>query len=268
MSSYNPYQPPATQELTAGPAVGPGDISVGRMFGGGFTLFRENFAVIAGVILVISAPIEVLKNLIAYSAPSDDMNYGMMRFEMLIGAAVTALTTPSIVYAAVEHLRTGQPVGVGAALKYGATRWGRSFGYRFYAGIIVLGGLLLLLIPGIMLLTRYAVAEEVIALDRDERPDPLARSRDLTAGHRWTVLWAFLLAFVVALAVPVAGGALMAFYDTWWTSALVDVTTAVALGLVPMVGTAFWISLANRGGDAAWLSRVRWVQPGGEAQAA
>lgn len=62
-------------------------------------------------------------------------------------------------------------------------------------------GFLALVVPGILLLARWAVVAQTAALDGGRWIDPLRRSADLTKEHRWHAFWLIVVAAIIA-AVP------------------------------------------------------------------
>ena len=77
---------------------------------------------------------------------------------------------------------------------------GSSFVYAF--GII--GGLILLLVPGLYLLAIWAVVAPVIVVERRQVFDAFGRSRQLVRDNGWPVFWSVLISFVLSAATSLA----------------------------------------------------------------
>ena len=71
----------------------------------------------------------------------------------------------------------------GAAAGIGLRNWGRVFGTRFFTGLIILLGLILLVVPGIVLAVRYCLIDEVVVLEGVGGGDARERSRALVRGR-------------------------------------------------------------------------------------
>lgn len=71
-------------------------------------------------------------------------------------------------------------------------------GASLLTGIGIAGGLLLLIAPGLYLLTVWAVVAPVIVIERRKVTDALGRSRQLVRGNGWPVLGAVLVGFLIA----------------------------------------------------------------------
>lgn len=97
--------------------------------------------------------------------------------------------------------RTDVPVGelVRTALPVLAPLIGAAF--LAFAGIAV--GFVLLVVPGLYLLTQWAVIAPAIVVERQGVIDAFGRSRELVRGKAWPVFWTILIAFVVAGAASI-----------------------------------------------------------------
>jgi len=78
-------------------------------------------------------------------------------------------------------------------------------GTLFLAGLLaVLGiglGLLLLIVPGLLLLTWWSVITPVIVLERKGVLESFGRSRELVRGHGWTVFGVIILTILILIGV-------------------------------------------------------------------
>jgi hypothetical protein len=68
-------------------------------------------------------------------------------------------------------------------------------------GIATTIGIALLIVPGLLLLSRWAVVSQTAALEGGGWTDALRRGADLTDGHRWDVFWVIVVTGVI-VAVP------------------------------------------------------------------
>jgi hypothetical protein len=108
-------------------------------------------------------------------------------------------------------------------------------------------GLLLLIVPGLYLLARWAVIVPAIVLEKKSAGEAFARSTELTEGHRWTVLG---VAVVVILASVVVGGiarailaiVLPTFLDAWLGSL---VAQCITTPLIALAFTVMYFQLAR-----------------------
>ena len=77
-------------------------------------------------------------------------------------------------------------------------------GFRYYwpickanivAGIKIVVGLILLIVPGLYFATRYSLINPVVIAEGEEHGLPRNRSLELTKGVSWTIFWVGLLLF-------------------------------------------------------------------------
>lgn len=87
-------------------------------------------------------------------------------------------------------------------------RIGAAFGLSLLSGIAIVIGLVLLIVPGLMLFTRWAVALPALLREELGVTAAMGRSSELTAGNRWRILGLALLMWVPFFVVLVLIGAL------------------------------------------------------------
>src|SRR5262245_39643766 len=93
---------------------------------------------------------------------------------------------------------------------------GRLIGAGLLAGIAISIGLLLLIAPGLYLLTIWAVIVPVIVLESRAVMDSFGRSRELVSGNGWNVFFVILLSFLILLAASI----LISILTIWLKGAL------------------------------------------------
>ena len=87
------------------------------------------------------------------------------------------------------------------------------------AGICIAIGLLLLIVPGLFLLTIWSMLVPVIVLERRSTGEAFTRSREVVRGHGWSVFGIVILTFLIVVIVSGIIRALFAplpdFLDAW-----------------------------------------------------
>ena len=71
-------------------------------------------------------------------------------------------------------------------------------------GIGVFLGILLFIVPGLILLTQWAVAAPVVVCEVRTAPEAIGRSRALVRGHGWQVFSVLVVTFLLVLVVDLA----------------------------------------------------------------
>ena len=151
-----------------------------------------------------------------------------------IASAVIGIWIVALAARAVERVAKGQKVDLLDLRKSTRSLLGPFVLVALLQGLVVIGGILLLVIPGIIFWVWYAFAQISALLDGQHGMAALSFSRSLVVGRFWSVLWKL-----------VAGPVL--FY-------LVYAAIMFALGiLAASLGQADLVTLLSEGELPAWL---------------
>ena len=158
---------------------------VGDLLDATFTVFRRHFLVIAKIVLLVFLPVEFVKNYLLYVAGGQESLIRIIRIEQLLEMVFGSLTTPALIYALIAVFRSGPAPSLGEAFRWGRRQWARTVGNRWLAGMALVGGLILLVVPGFIVAVMFCLVDSIVAIEGDNQPHVLRRSRELTGGHRW-----------------------------------------------------------------------------------
>ncbi|MEZ0293975.1 MAG: hypothetical protein ACAH82_15650 [Solirubrobacteraceae bacterium] len=78
------------------------------------------------------------------------------------------------------------------------------------AGIGIAIGLVLLIIPGLILITIWAVVVPVVVLEKPGVFAAFGRSRELVRGHGWPVFGTLVVTWLITIGVAIVGGIIVA----------------------------------------------------------
>lgn len=185
--------------------------SLGQVMALGWEQYRKRFLSILSIFLIVYVPINIGLSFVPVDCLIEE--HGLRGFriymklvqltEFLIGVVATMSLARLI-----EASLAGQPATWQQALRLAVSRWGASIGTGFLAGLIVLGMLLLLIIPGIIWSLYYSFFIYVVALRGLSGKRALDYSKALVKGQWWRVC-GFLLVIegigaiaCIAVAVP------------------------------------------------------------------
>ncbi|MHA6766344.1 glycerophosphoryl diester phosphodiesterase membrane domain-containing protein [Sphingobium ummariense] len=130
-------------------------------------------------------------------------------------------------------------------------RFGAAFGLNLLANLGIGFGLLLLIVPGLILYTRWAVGLPALIRENLSVSEALGRSSNLTEGNRWRVLGLGLLIWVpFFLILILLGGLTSAFagdemLDTAAFNILLNLTAAGIATLSAICWTEAYLSLSG-----------------------
>jgi len=160
-----------------------------------YKTFAKHLLAIAFVIYLIAA---IITALLALAGGTIGILLGSLV------AIVAAFVLQATLVKAVQDVRDGHAdlsisQTVNEALPFIAAVAGASI----LAGIAITIGLLLLIVPGLFLITIWAVIVPVIIIERSGALASFGRSRQLVRGHGWHVFGTLVLVYIIMLVVNI-----------------------------------------------------------------
>lgn len=215
-------------------------MSVGGVLGQAWQLYTKFFArffvVAAIVFLVVNLINAVLGSVIGSSA---GIAFLVAIISMVVSLVGTFWLQGALVYA-VEDVRDGRvDSSIGELFERVRPYLGTLIVAGLLAGLGIAIGLVLLIVPGLVLLTWWCLIVPVIVLEEKQVGEAFTRSRELVSGNGWTV---FGIVIVTAVASAIASGIIQSIFSflglflRYWiggaiASAIVGPFIAVALTL-------------------------------------
>src|SRR6185312_3411261 len=169
--------------------------TVGNAISTAGAILISHFAAFFGTALVASVPSLVFDILVPDS-----------QLHSIVDLIVGQIVSVTLVYGLMQALR-GQQVAVGECLSQGMKRLGAALGVAILSGIGIALSMVLLLVPGLILATMWAVAIPVAVIEEMGVTASLGRSQQLTSERRWRVLGAYLVTFLITVVGGAAIGA-------------------------------------------------------------
>src|SRR6266545_450111 len=117
----------------------------------------------------------------------------------IVGVIVALLVGPLVTGAlirAVARAHLGQPISLRTAIEEAWPFFGSILLVLLLTFVVVVGGLILLVIPGLVFLVRFSLAQPVLLVEGMRGREGLRRSWRLVKGRSW---WVFGLPYVVGL---------------------------------------------------------------------
>jgi hypothetical protein len=203
-----------------------------------YTKFFTRFFVVAAIVFLIINLLGAVLGAIAGTGSG-------VRFLVALIATVVSLVGTfwlqgALVYA-VDDVRDGRiDSSVGELFERVQPYLWTLIGAGLLAGLGIAVGLVLLIVPGLILLTWWCLIVPVIVLEGKPVGESFSRSRELVRGHGWTVFGVVIISF---LASAIASGVIQSIFSflnaflRYWiggtiANAIVDPFLAVALTLM------------------------------------
>jgi hypothetical protein len=213
-------------------------VSVGETLGEAFSIYREQAGILIPAAFWIFLAATIVELLAGEAA-------GLIAVSTAIALALGALFE-GIVVSLVRDLRAGrQDPPLRELLRRVLPVLPAMLGALLLAVVGTLFGWLLFFVPGLYLLTIWAVVLQVIVVERRSVFDAFGRSRQLVRGNGWRVLALVALALVIALGATVVLAVLVisAIEGELIRAVLITVVTAVAAPFSGLVTSVLYFRL-------------------------
>ena len=183
-------------------------MSVGDVFGEAWGLYKRFWQHFIPLAVVVYLIIGVATLLLVFAL-------GVLGalFAALLGI-VGIFWLQGAIAEAVADVRDGRAdLSIGETLNKVGPRVATLAAAGLLAGIAVGVGLFLLIVPGLVLLTWWAVIVPAIVLERAGVIESFGRSRELVRGQGWTVFGVIALSIAIALGAGLIVSLVLAFLD-------------------------------------------------------
>jgi len=119
-------------------------------------------------------------------------------------------------------------------------------GASILAGIAITVGLFLLIVPGLWLITIWAVIIPAIVIERAGAIDSFGRSRRLVKGHGWYVFGTLVLVFIIQLVVSIVLSLIFLKLPMVWRNGLSTFISGVLIApFIALVVTLIYYRLVG-----------------------
>lgn len=179
-------------------------LSVGGTLGEVFEIYRDQAGVLLPVAFWLFLIVAIVNGL-------TEGNFSLFWLSIVVSLAVGTLYQGMVVEL-VKDIQDGRrDSSVGDLMRSVLPVLGPLIGAGILAGLGIGAGFVLLIVPGLILLTMWAVIAPAIVVERRGVFDAFGRSRQLVKGQGWpvfgSVVAAYLIAFVAEIAfVAIANG--------------------------------------------------------------
>jgi hypothetical protein len=222
-------------------------LDTARVFERIFNIYGGQFTLLVPTALVLFIPVAIVNGIVLESGGG---------LALLLSSALAVIATywyQGMVVEAVRDIVDGRrDQTVGGLFSSASPFIVPLLGAGILAGIGIAIGLILLIVPGLFLLTIWAVVVPVIVIDRSGVIDAFGRSRELVRGNGWQVFGVIVVLFLLQLVV---GGVLNAIVggasdDSFAGYAIADLVVRVLIApLSAIAATVIYLELRRQKGD-------------------
>jgi hypothetical protein len=168
------------------------DFRVGRVFSRTSSVLSRNLLIFFVVTVVANLPGTLLLKNATDAAAAPGRAAGLAFLGAFLTLVLSTFSQAVVLYGAFQDMR-GKRVSLGESLKVGLSRLPAIIGLAILMSLGIGFGFVLLIIPGLILFTMWFVATPACVVERLGPFDSMARSSQLTKGHRWKILGLFIV---------------------------------------------------------------------------
>jgi hypothetical protein len=178
-------------------------MSLGEVLDTGWKLYVENLLLFVSFSLVVAIPGGLLMLWLSESAVSAGETTSALL--SLLAVMVVYLVISPLASAATTRAVAGRYLGESVSFR-GAWSYALSLllpllGAMLLAGLLIVGGMILLIIPGLYLMLRFAFLSQAVVVERLGGSRALKRSGALMKGNYGTLIALYFLSFVFSFAI-------------------------------------------------------------------
>jgi uncharacterized membrane protein len=178
------------------------EFRIGPIFTRSWSIYAANFLIFTLIAIVTVLPHQL-------GGDAQTTGGAVQSFvAAIVGWILQFIGQAVILYGAFQAMR-GRPVVLGDALRRGFSRFLPLLAISILVAIGLAIGFMLLIVPGIILAMRWAVAVPACVVENLGPISALRRSAELTRGHRWKIFGMTVLILVLLIIALVILGALV-----------------------------------------------------------
>ncbi len=184
-------------------------MQVGEPIGEGWAIYKRFWSHLIPIALVVY----LVVSLIALALASTGSSLSTLAAFIVTVAGVFLLQAALV--EAVADVRDGRAdLTLGQTIARAWPRLGSVAVAGIAAAIAIVIGFILILVPGLYLLTIWSMIVPVIVLERRSAFDSFGRSRELVRGYGWTVFGVIVVTFAINVALSIVLEVLFAGFST------------------------------------------------------
>jgi hypothetical protein len=217
-------------------------IDIGSVISRTFSIYVDQASVLLPAAAVVFVAIGVISALLVVIAPV----LAILAFVVILVG--TTLFTGMVVELVADVQDGRRDATVGQLLSAATPVLGQLILVGILAGIGILIGFVLIIIPGLILITIWSVAAPVVVLERPGALKALGRSRELVRGNGWQV---FGVIVVLVIGVGILAAIIEAIGDSGGTGVGIVVRVIVQILTAPLSALAASVLYFELRGPAA-----------------
>jgi hypothetical protein len=208
-----------------------------------FAVYREQFGLFVPAALIVFLPVAIINGLIASGGGI------ALALIAVVVSVIAGFWLQGMIIEAVRDIQDGKrDFDVAGLFNAVLPVLPALIGVGILAGLGIVVGFILLSVPGLILLTWWAVVAPVVVIER-KGVDALGRSRELVRGNGWQVFGVIVVVFIIQL---IANGILGAIFGGGFLGqSIASLLSGALVGPIPAIAAALvYLELLRLRGEA------------------
>jgi hypothetical protein len=244
--------------VSAAAPTAQGEFRIGRVFSQAMAVLSRNFLTFFVVALVAGLPRVLLLESAGRGVADGTGAVAKIVLGIFLSIVLGTLAQAVLLYGAFQDMR-GRPVSLADCLRIGLARFFPIIGLAICMSVGIMVGFVLLIVPGVILAVMWFVSTPACVVEQLGPLASMARSSELTKGHRWKIFGMLLL---VLIGAGIIGAVIGAALGLTGSSILVTLGTLVWTGIwgafyaIFVVVTYHDLRVAKEGTDVHQIAAV------------
>jgi hypothetical protein len=231
-------------------------IEPGRVIGEAFETYRNHAGALLGGALIVIGISAVINGIFATTG-----SLALVAIGVLI-SIVAGVLYAGYVVKLVQDVRDGRrDFSVGELFSAAAPYIGTLFLNGVLAGIAITIGFVLVIIPGLILITIWSVIAPSIVVEDRGVIEAFGRSRELVRGNGWNVFGVIVLAFLIVIAVSIVLGLIGSVLGDAGRVVLQAIGNVLTAPIAALVASILFFDLGGGQGVATSPAEPASVEP-------
>jgi len=168
-------------------------------------LFKSNIKLFSAIVLTVWLPGSLICSYFDFYvfpewANGDEMSF--LKYSMRLSSTIEFIVKPIYIgglFYGASQFQKGLAVSYRQAMTYAFRRSFKMLATSITTNLIILGGTVLFIIPGVILALRFALVDPVVVLEGTTGSQARQRSTQLTQGRRWRIAGTTVLSVLVTI---------------------------------------------------------------------
>ena len=204
-------------------------IDIGSVISRTFSIYADQASVLLPAAAVVFVVVGIVNAVLVAVAPV------LLLIGFILSLVAITLYTGMVVELVADVQDGRRDATVGQLLNAATPVLGQLILVGILAGIGITIGFILIIVPGLILITIWSVAAPVVVLERPGALKALGRSRELVKGNGWQV---FGVIVVLVIGVNIVAGIIEAIGDSGGTGVGIVVRVIVQILIAPLTALA------------------------------